>query len=262
MDRVNVRRLTARWGLTGFCALLLLALWCSSVRCQSYEDLPFDTARAQLPPGYYGYDPEAFVKGFEEATAKSQEARQKGEFETTAQYQERLKTPGSGSGFTSKTYAFAVKPTRVAYDADSQSFDLQFEPEPAQHNIQYVSTPLKRGAKDTGSYLAQNAFGATFTVTKSLYFSFELWLVRDGGVTSCAKSVKVELAEARALKPNIFALVIIKPAPPYVSGNRTVTDATFTRPEENTNVTQAIYGKAEDVRFYDVRDGHTLGTCP
>jgi hypothetical protein len=246
----------------GVLVVLLVCGWGYLAQCQSYQNAPFDPSAPALPPAYYGYDPEAFVKGYEAAAIKAEESRQKGEFETTEEYQKRLKDLNSENPFTSGTYAFAIPPSSVSYDADSQTFNLEFKAEPASHNMTYVYLPLKHGAKDMGSYVAQNAFGAAFTVTRSLFFSYELWLAKGQGPTDCIKSVSVELAEAKALKANILALVIVRPLKPFASASKTFTHATFTDPREDTFETNTLYATSTEVRFYDARDGRVLASCP
>jgi len=246
----------------GIFALLLVCSSFSPARAQSYQNTSFDPATPTLPPSYYGYDPEVFVKEYQEATAADQRARQKGEFETTAEYQKRLKEIDTQNPFASKTYAFAVAPTNISYDADSQTFKIGFKPEPAPHNINYVSVLLKHGAKDMGSYTAQNAFGATFTVTKSLVSSYELWLAKTEGLTTCTILAKVSIPEAQAMKPYIFALLVVKPLQPYSSVNTTFSDATFSEPHEDVHETGTIYAKSLGVRFYDATSGRILGSCP
>ncbi len=241
--------------------LMLLFVSCSVAKSQSYLNTPFDPGTSSLPSGYYGYDPEVFVKGYQEATVTGQRAQQKGEFETTADYQKRLKEMHTQNPFTNKTYAFAVATTNISYDADSQTFKIGFKPGPASHNINYVSVLLKHGAKDMGSYRAQNAFGASFTVTKSLFSSYELWLTQAEGITACMISANVSIPEAKTMKPNIFALLVVKPLRPYASVNTTFSDATFSEPHENVYETGTIYAKSLEVRFYDEGTGRILGSC-
>jgi hypothetical protein len=249
-------------GLKGMAALLFICSPCSLGRSQSYQNAPFDPAATTLPPGYYGYDPEAFVKAYQETVTKEERARQKDEFETTAQYQKRLREMDVQNPFVNKIYAFAVLPTSVTYNADTQTFSLEFRPGLAAHNVNYVYATLKQGAKDMGDYTAQNAFGATFTVTRSLFSIFQLWLPRGEGPTNCAKSAAVPPPEARTLKSNIFALAVVKTLQPYVSVTTTFTEATFSEPHENTNETAAIFGSLLEVRFYDRLGGRVLASCP
>jgi len=262
MNPQNHAELNRRHAVKGVLTLLLLCVHCSLATSQSYENAPFDLARSTLPPGYYGYDPEAFVKGYQEAVANEQRARRKDEFETTAEYQKRLKELEAQNPFVSKTYAFAAVPSRVSYEADTQTFSLNFKPDPAPQNNLYHSVLLKHGARDMGSYTAQNAFGAMFTVTKSLFSSFELWLPTTEGPTDCGVSVTVPAPEAKAMKPNVSALVVVRPVKPYASSDSSFKRATFSEPHENISERGAIYGRVVKVIFYDRYGGRILGSCP
>lgn len=243
-------------------ALLLMCSACPLGKSQSYQNEQYDPATIALPPGYYGYDPEAFAKGYQEELSKEQRTRQKDEFETTAQYQKRLQEADVQNPFMNKSYAFAAVPTNIKYDADAQTFTLEFIPSSDTHNIKFVSVLLKEGAKNLGDYQAENAFGATFTVTKSLYSTYQLWLTATESVGKCTISVTVPPAEARTLKPMITALVIVKAVPPVASVDRTFTDATFSEPHENTQERTTIFGKPLQIRFYNRTDGRILGSCP
>ena len=214
-----------------------------------------------MPSGYYGYDPAAFVRDCQDATAEDQRARKKDEFETTAEYQERLKQSGAQNPFTSKLYAFAAVPTNISYDADNQTFKLDFEPPTASHNRTYVSLLLKQRAEDMGSYVAQNAFGATFTVGKSLVSTYELWLTKAEGVNECTVTVKADPAEAKTMKPRLRALVVVRPSRPFASVTTTFSEPTFAEPHENMYETAAIYATSLEVRFYDQNTGSVLASC-
>jgi len=252
------------------CAALAMAIvlgLAPRAKAQMYQNQPFDAAAAALPTNFYGYDPEAFVEGYEDMSAKQQRDRQKGEFETTEAYEKRLKGLDASDPFTGGTYAFGAAPTALSYDADTQTFTLGFSPSPGPVSgvdnwTHYASVLLKNGAKDMGHYQAENGFGAVFRVERSLFSSYYLMLSITKGPIVCTASVKVPIADAKDLKPDIRAILIVRPAPPYVNVDSSVTEATFTDPSENTAKTAAIFGRLQEVRFYDSRTGKALASCP
>ncbi len=245
--------------------LLILALACGLPalgNSQTYRNGPFDPATNVLPPAYYGYDPAAFVKGARDESIKKQQARTKDEFETTAQYQERLRKMDSSNPFATNTYAFGVDPTNLSYNADKQTFTLTFMPEESEGNINYLQATLQTIVKDAGHHEAQNAFGAVFTVQESSTSIYQLWLVKAQGLPGCTATETIAPAEAKSINADIRALAVVKPVAPYESVDTQYSEATFSNPNEITRVTGRIFGRLLGVRFYDWVTGRVLGSCP
>lgn len=250
----------------GVRAVVMLLLACASPALGNpqsyYRNEPFDSTAKVLPRPYYGYDPAAFVNGAREQSIREQQARTKGEFETTAQYQQRLSKMNLSNPFATNTYAFGVKPTAVSYDADNQTFTLAFKPEAAEGNANYLWTTLETVVKDTGHHEAQNAFGAVITVQESSVSTYELWLAKAHGLTGCTATAKVAPAEAKSINPDIRALALVRPVPPFESVDKGYSQATFNNPNEAMTSTGRIFGKLVGVRFYDWTTGRTLASCP
>lgn len=254
-----------RFVIAGARVLLTLALACGLTavgKSQTYRDEPFDPTTKALPPAYYGYDPAAFVKSARDESIKEEQMKTKGEFETTAQYHERLSKIDTTNPFATNTYAFGANPTSVSYDADKQTFTLAFRPVEAEGNINYVWTSLQTIVKDAGHHQAQNAFGAVFTVQDSKVSVYQLWLKRAGGLSGCAATATVAPAEAKSINADIRALVVVEPVAPYESTDTQYSEATFNDPADTTTVTGRIFGRLLGVRFYDWVTGQVLGSCP
>jgi hypothetical protein len=245
---------------------LILALACglpSLASSQShYRNEPFDPAAKVLPHPYYGYDPVVYLKVARDEAAREQKARTKDEFETTAQYQERLKKMDLSNPLATSTYAFGVKPTGVSYDADKQTFTLRFRPEEAEGNVNYMRAMLQTIVKDTGRHTAENAFGAAFTVQESSVTIYKLWLVRAQGLPGCTATVNVPPAEAKLMNADIRALAVVKPVVPFESMDQEYSKPTFSSPRQIETVTGGIFGRLVGVRFYDWSTGRILGSCP
>jgi len=247
-------------------AFLILALACACPTTASsqsyYRNEPFDAAAKVLPRPYYGYDPAEYFKVAHEEAVSEQKARTKDEFETTAQYQQRLKRMGLSNPLAANTYAFGVKPTTVSYDADKQTFTLTFKPQEAQGNALYLWTSLQTTVKDTGQHKAENGFGAVFTVQESSISIYELWLAKAQGLTGCTATANVAPAEAKSMNPDIRALALMRPVAPFESMDKDYSEATFSNPSETRTTTAMIFGRLIGVRFYDWVTGQVLGSCP
>lgn len=247
------------------CAIRLIALLMYTtpvVLCQTYQNVSFDLNSTTLPAAYYGYDPVAFINGYQDSVQKDQQAHQKDEFETTAAYEERLKQLVSQNPFATNIYAFSVGASSVSYDADAQTFALEFKADPNPQSATYSYCLLRSGAEDMGHYQAENAFGATFTVQKSLSFKYTLWLEKTEGVPSCSATAVVPIGEAKLMKPQIRALLVVKPISPYADVSTDRTEPTFDRPIEDTINSGGIYANLLGVRFYVLSSGRVLGHCP
>lgn len=247
-------------------ALLILALACtvpSLASSQSYyRNEPFDATTKVLPHPYYGYDPAEYFKVAREEAVSEQKARTKDEFETTAQYEERLKSIDPSNPLAANTYAFGVKSTKVSYDADKQTFTLTFRPQEAQGNALYQWTTLQTAVQDTGQHEAQNGFGAVFTVQESSISIYELWLAKAQGLPGCTATANVAPAEARSMNPDICALTLLRPVAPFESMDKEYSEATLSSPSETMTATARIFGRLVGVRFYGWVTGCLLRSCP
>jgi hypothetical protein len=243
-----------RWGAWASLLVLLICATAPMAKCQTYQNVPFDPANTTLPVGYYGYDPAAFINGYQDSLERNQQARQKDEFETTAAYQERLKKLDSENPFTSNSFAFSVAPSSVSYDADVQTFNLEFKPDPNPQSATYSYVLLKTGA--------ENGFGATFTVQKSLSFIYKLWVVKTEDPTGCTRPAAVPINEAKPMKSELRAVLVVRPVYPYASVSTDRTEPTFDRPRDETVSTGEIFAKLLSVRFYALSSGRVLGHCP
>jgi hypothetical protein len=219
-------------------------------------------------------EPEAFAKVAEELCAIGP----MGEFETTAQYQERLKKAAPrGLRIIGK----AIEDTKyLQYDADAgvlkvQAFALQnkgfgfkdaFSVSKAGVKAETsgnVAVVIESVDTPTGTYEAQNAYGAKVQVLRvtrtvaaifdrgaSTSFAYEP-LFRDTLADSQIDRLKMSPAEAQAERPKLRAAFVVQlKAPYFVRGEMKPYDVTIRNPRDITEKFQVI--------FADIRCGLLL----
>lgn len=159
----------------------------------TFSATEFDLNAKSLPPLYRGHD----VAQLSLKLAAKGESKGKGEFETTEQWQQRIKKeeaePILGGLLLSGVYAFALEgvmdcdpwgkpyesnePFKIKYDADTSTFKVDIESEIRDTmNESYGGergwtarrvVKLGRTYSDEGSYIGMNAYGATAEVSKT-----------------------------------------------------------------------------------------------
>jgi len=181
-----------------------------------FSTVPFDLTRPDVPPDYPGHDLDALVKNLQESNTE------KGEFETTNQYRERLATeaakPLLGDVGVGDLVAFVLTDTLVGarYDADTELFLVTVKTEYAyegynkltdSHAICGAPYLVKRGRLDPNS--------PPNSVAISAYAC--LWLGKNisiGGKNTQLGSAPLELhvpvprAAAPSVKGNLRVLVV------------------------------------------------------
>lgn len=178
----------------------------------TYDSKPFDTSAAKLPVGYRG---NSFRKMYETVVL----VPPKGEFETTAEYEQRSHHAVTG------LYAFLLPTAKSTYDADNETMSVRIETavfHPGLGVEQEAGYLVDQRRVSERKYPASNAFGAHVIVTESnLATSGVLPKVGplSGGATF---EIKVARADAQRLKHDLQALAVVKFAdeqkPPFGEG--------------------------------------------
>src|SRR5258708_6638284 len=221
-----------------------LLVLCATVRADDAS--PIDLAAKTLPGSYAGMNVEELIAGY-----KALRTGPKGEFETTANYQKRLKEElakpilGALTVDSLMDFSFGVPPVAVSYDADAgelsfqalaktskvvaETFYLAAGPSRKFCNFYSGSNTCdvifmtRESTLNLGEYVGQNAYGVQKTIAKR---RIEIAGVRVcvGPVTSgCGridpKALSVRLAPdvAKEAKQSPRILVIGKLAKPYVT---------------------------------------------
>ena len=198
-------------------------------------------------------------KTFDQAIAGLGDVAPKGEFETTAAYEARLANSGNDGPLI---IAKDIEDRKyLAYDADNQVLGVKTY---ALHNMNLSWWNIFYDAKidslkadlsnnhavgisqkdtETGTYKAQNSYGAEATIT-------EITRVSDGIFDRVAKDYREQLfkgngpdleglpldpASAQALKPKMKAAFVVVPKTPFfVQGEHSVGETTIRNPTDIT----------------------------
>lgn len=201
----------------------------------------------------------------------------KGEFETTAQYEERRSKAASKNNETiilENTTDFKY----VQYDADEQRFEIYARafgdespgwilstkyasiPNGVEIDYDQFNMPISEKDLSGSTYSASNAYGATVTVDDT---SSEVVVIYDGRKTKSGKSfweaeakvrigdskyktdaffLKVPLADAPKLKETLRWGVAFTPRPPFSFETTRVTKPTISRPKRHFTTFQTLVG--------------------
>jgi hypothetical protein len=144
----------------------------------AYSDRDFDPSLAQLPPGFRGHDLSALFK----ALAARKKAAVKGEFETTAAFDARVRAEASrpvlGPLTPGSTFAFVTGELKSVYDADRESLRARL---PLKRAWEGYGVETGRMAVswdfdllDKSTYTGTNAYGARVNVERSIAESYEI----------------------------------------------------------------------------------------
>ena len=171
----------------------------------------------------------------------------KGEFETTDQFAARTKqffamanVPLDGSPFT---LTFKMPQNAVLYDADKGKLTLwSYQSIPNQFDFRATLSgqlshlsgfAFEEVGHTNGTYVAQNEFGATTTVTSGSLTNYALvWdsntmIARPGTL-----ELEMEPGRAKELEPQMMVTVEAKALPPYLVKNTDFSKATFDDPTD------------------------------
>lgn len=204
----------------------------------------------------------------------------KGEFETTADFEARkatVQSPGVA------LIALEPVPTPFQYDADKQEFRVShwtFDGNVLYWGLRGITAeqrtlfgsagddPIELGVsnvrKSTGSYEAQNAYGAKTTVEKvhrdiavifqdkgrsmatgdTLFGSY-------GSVQTRYLTFKAPLADAPGLKSELRLVALVNPKPPYFAAGTYVSDPSRQFPTERTDEVSILFADIKCVAAID-----------
>ncbi len=167
----------------------------------SYDVKPFDLTAKTLPLGYRGH---SFRKMYESAVL----VPPKGEFETTAEYQQRAKRTFDGS------YAFVLGERAVSatYDADQEVMQVVIRTDGFRPGVGVRDTEngytVESKKTSEREYIASNAFGASVNVTSTSYDTWGI-IPRPGPLSGGATfAIKLARPEAQRTKSNLRAMVV------------------------------------------------------
>ena len=249
-----------------------------------YSQSPFS---GNVAPGFLGHDARAMYRAIERAKPK-----EKGEFETTPQYEARLARADKslyGALKLSSRLAFVV-PTRetnefvgsmyplnlqTTYEADAETMNVKIGFDPFHNgNDKYAeeirSIIWNEVSRTDGSYLGSNAFGAkvkveiTTETTTGLAFDIPSTLYHGKGLgdsivpeSRCA-SFHVSPQRAKQIKGNLRVLVITKLIDPYIVNTEEYEEPTIEYPYERSKYYHYLKVNIEDMWIFDLVSGEVF----
>ena len=237
---------------------------------KGYLQVPFNVASQKLPVNFKGHSAKQVY-----AALGDDDNKEKGKFETTAQYQARLKkTPSRllfGTVQKSSPFAFSVGASWTDYDADSQQMRVNFGflQDNDSDNLGIVT---EAGSSASGKYTGQNGFGAQvqiseqseskfgFCVTNKQQFWFAALPSQEYDIEKKYRlsfNLPIPLKSAPAFEKNVRALYIGYIAPP--DKEMALTDyhkATFDSPYQTSSWRLYACLRVKSVWLYDGKTGY------
>jgi hypothetical protein len=192
----------------------------------------------------------------------------KTEFETTADYQQRLANilhqdiaPGVSlesplpfllnQAFVGSTLPVA----KLSYDADSEFLKVSISTTPVGQMAELI---LKTEGGEVGHYTGQNAFGATADVSRmhsedyGITFDRNTWLNRSDIITPIPRD------QARIVYSHLRLILVCKAVQPYVTSRFQHLDPTLDSPIDSNANGNLIVVEPLELRLYDEQTGQVL----
>jgi hypothetical protein len=202
----------------------------------NFLTVPLDLSTSNLGPGFAGHD----IVGIYKALKDAPSIAPKGEFETTAQFEQRTsemaKKPILGSIAPNGHFAFVISremvqgswPLKLTYDADLRLLQADFSGEYSDFSLDADkarrTTVLMRQV-ESGPQPGNGTRGTTSrAVNRHLdYYSISLakdWLFQPGrSQLSFSHLMDVAPEEAKFLKDDLHALLVCRLTPPWTRRN-------------------------------------------
>jgi hypothetical protein len=224
-----------------------------------YSDTEISLKAESLPPRYRGND----LPGLFHAIESLERGDVKGEFETTAQFEERTKRdlsrPLLGDLSLNSLFAFQWDPSDVHYDADAQELTATLHLEPMPHNatVGVVRYRLESGV--VTSYEATNAYGVTAEVKRSNFTEYEIMFATPTGFPpEVVASIGLTPEQAKKQEAALTALLVCRLIPPFLGSATEYHEPTLQEPIESTFETHYLRVKILQVWFYNLEKGSIL----
>ncbi len=252
--------------------VILAAIVGAQTPGSTFYNQPFLWETSRLPANFTGHD----VRGI--CAVLLDRTKPKGEFETTAAYEQRIKEAGNAPIDTLKLgtdlLALELEGTSFDYVADNGSFNVT---QSVGVQGSSLALPLNYGGLTTqGSYTATNALGAVVRVSKGEFYSYQIAVMNDGALSAYASEMdrKASLRfgtpmrisfrfplpweKARDTKPNLKLFAVAKLNTPFINTKTTNQTATFANPTEGVFYTYTLMGELHSLLVVNVRTGEIL----
>lgn len=227
----------------------------------AFSTEPFPDNPASLPARYLGHYPlDPFLKLH---TRKA--VLKKGEFETTAQYEERAeresKFPLIGSMTREHLFAFMFVPDKADYDADRAIITIGVDKTQVYDDTPWdpfsprTALLWRESEKQIDSYVGSNAPGVKRPVRAS--HRTELYIgIPAKPSPECACPLPTD--KARLIKDRLRLLVIGRIVSPYVGEATEENEATISDPVQVLTNQYVLYLQPETFMVYDFQSGEII----
>jgi len=226
----------------------------------AYSNAEFDPNVARLPAGFCGHD----IRRLSSELGKLESGGNKGEFETTLQWTERLRwaeaKPVLGKLTRNSTYAFVIGQNysafdsgfEILYNADYAKFDISAQAEPPVYFYERekpageLSLPILCARPTERNYVGANGFGAVREITEYTHEEYKLIIAnadlfpftdRPGwkllGFKQIRRDVFIPPEMAREVKSQIRLAAVCTLLTPFVTSGFHVKEATLDDPVSN-----------------------------
>jgi hypothetical protein len=179
-------------------ALALCALLLHPAVLRSESPPPFDLSATSVPVAFSGESLSSLLGAIRV---------EKGEFETTAEYEARRRASEA-----SAIHVFALKAEPPTYDADKQLFAIRpssdFVPIGSNVDFDRLGFVLETESLSESTYEGTNTSGATRSVQKAVGIAYALLAKRRSDVAAPSIRVRVPVADAPRLKESLRVLLI------------------------------------------------------
>lgn len=255
-----------------FVSLSACSGWCQHPERASasptYLSSAFDIEQKQLPKGFKGHSAERIY----EALSHRKATAQKSEFESQAEYQQRMAHISEQAFMPSlhpaDIFAFLSSHLIVSYDAEKKQLEMQnpFTRDP-NNEAQFdgLEAPWSESIAQKGSYLAQNRFGAVWRIRREVITQYDLFTTDPAWNTNTMfvdppLTLPMSPLKAKAIKGSLRALVVCSLAPPFVGrSSRSFDEATLHEPLDRTFVIHNLYVDVREIWIVNPSSGEILG---
>ena len=241
----------------------------------AYLTTAFDQTITKVSVPFFGHDIEQIYNAF-----TKRNSAKKDEFETTVQYQKRVVAEATAPLFGSVTQdsklVFFVSPdlqprwsSMGKYDADSQIFTMvvnlmMYFKQDTNGPLENITFNVKRESHSNLT-TGQNAYGAQVEITEKFTKDYSLVIrnlsdfeTKKGTLRFIESQIRISPAEAKALKNNILALLVVKPVVPYTSNYAWDIAATFKSPVRSVDNFYYVETHLLEIWFINKETGEVL----
>jgi hypothetical protein len=234
-------------------------------KTNSYDNKSFNLSSEKLPENYLGHDIKRVF------ATLSKRLTTKGEFETTEEYQTRIKKELGETiyGLLTIDNIYAFKPmvgVDTNYDADKQILRATVKPEPIfnPENLrdERLTFTIRIDHQNKGVYVGQNPFGAKKEIVKLDLSTYSILPININEFSLDCRGLNFRLNmnsnKAKKSKDHVQVLYIGRLTSPFIKSESFFKDATFDFPMEGINAINYLFFELSEIWLFDEISGEIL----